>query len=148
MDSNTVTVTLTADSYGNYAYALDHPDAYQVSNVFTDIAPGIHTVYVKDLDGCPTTSQEFSILGIPKFFTPNGDGFNDRWNLLGANSKYHSGITAFIYDRYGKLIKEIGSGGAGWDGTYNGAPLPSDDYWYVVRLESGQTLKGHFSLKR
>jgi len=148
LESNTVTVTLTTDSYGNYVYALDHPDAYQSSNVFTDIAPGVHTVYVKDLDGCPTTSQEFSILGIPKFFTPNGDGFNDRWNVLGANSKYHPGITAFIYDRYGKLLKEIGSAGAGWDGTYNGSPLPSDDYWYVVRLENGQTLKGHFSLKR
>ncbi|KAF2518822.1 T9SS type B sorting domain-containing protein, partial [Flavobacterium salilacus subsp. salilacus] len=38
----------------------------------------------------------------------------------------------YIFDRYGKLIKQISSQSEGWDGTYNGSPLPADDYWFTV----------------
>lgn len=147
-DDNTVTVTLTPNSYGDYLYALDYENAGVASNVLHAVQPGIHTVYVIDRNGCPSASQEISILGIPKFFTPNGDGFNDTWNIKGVNSRFHRETRAMIFDRYGKLIKEIGGLGAGWDGTFNGQPLPSDDYWYVVTFETGQIVKGHFTLKR
>ncbi|RZJ31433.1 MAG: T9SS type B sorting domain-containing protein [Flavobacterium sp.] len=147
-DDNTVTVTLTSNSYGDYVYAIDHQNAGTPSNVIQHVPPGIHTVYVMDLNGCPSASQEISILGIPKYFTPNGDGFNDTWNVKGVNDRFHSGTRALIFDRYGKLIKEIGGIGNGWDGTFNGQPLPSDDYWYVVTFETGKVVKGHFALKR
>lgn len=147
-DHNTVTVTLSADSYGDYVFAIDHENAMQPSNVLTNVPAGIHTVYVKDLNGCPTTTQVISVLGIPKFFTPNGDGFNDTWGVKGISDRFHPGTITFIFDRYGKLIKEIGASGNGWDGTYNSQPLPSDDYWYVVKFDDGRIYKGHFALKR
>lgn len=147
-DENTVIVTLSANSYGDYLFAIDHENAMQTSNILTNVPAGIHTVYVKDKNGCPTSSQIISILGIPKFFTPNGDGFNDTWNVKGVSSRFHAGTLTFIYDRYGKLLKEIGAAGNGWDGTYNGQPLPSDDYWYVIKFDDGRTYKGHFALKR
>jgi gliding motility-associated-like protein len=53
----------------------------------------------------------------------------------------------FIYDRYGKLITKINTNSDGWDGTFNGNPLPSDDYWYTAKLQDGRETKGHFSLK-
>jgi gliding motility-associated-like protein len=37
---------------------------------------------------------------------------------------------------------------SGWDGTYNGQPMISSDYWYSISLEDGRVMKGHFSLKR
>jgi gliding motility-associated-like protein len=49
-----------------------------------------------------------------------------------------------LYDRYGKLITKINTNSDGWDGTFNGNPLPSDDYWYTTRRRE---TKGHFSLK-
>ncbi len=145
---NTVTVTITSNSYGDYVYSLDFQNAFQQSNVFANVPAGIHTVYVKDLNGCPVASQVISVLGIPPFFTPNGDGFNDTWNVKGVNGQFHPGTTVHIFDRYGKLLKMIGAQGTGWDGTYNGQRLPSDDYWFVVTFEDGKVYKGHFALKR
>lgn len=145
-DVNTVTVTLTDNSYGDYVYSLDYPNAFQVSNVFTNVASGIHTVFVKDLNGCPIASQIIYVLGIPTFFTPNNDGYNDTWNIKGA--KLNSKTQIHIFDRYGKLLKQIKASGYGWDGTHNGQQLPSDDYWYTIFMEDGQTIKGHFTLKR
>jgi gliding motility-associated-like protein len=38
----------------------------------------------------------------------------------------------FIYDRFGKLLKQIFPFGSGWDGKYNNNDMPSDDYWFTV----------------
>ncbi len=148
VDWNTVTVNLTSNSYGDYVYSLDHMNTYQASNVFNNVPSGIHTVYIKDLNGCPIASQVIAVTGIPNFFTPNGDGFNDTWNVKGIGQGFNPNTVVLIFDRYGKLIKQLGADGSGWDGTYNGQPLPSADYWYIVKLDDGRSVKGHFSLKR
>ena len=142
------TVIINATGFGNYVYSLDYPNAYQTLNIFTDVAPGVHTVYVKDLNGCGTSSQIINVVGIPKFFTPNADGFNDTWNVLGMTSTNKFSTTIYIFDRYGKLLKQLSSNSKGWDGTYNGEIMPSDDYWYTIYFEDGRTEKGHFTLKR
>ena len=49
---------------------------------------------------------------------------------------------------YGKLITQVNSKGNGWDGNYNGQPIPADDYWFTIDLKNGEIVKGHFSLKR
>ncbi|MFI1771825.1 MopE-related protein, partial [Thalassobellus citreus] len=81
----------------------------------------------------------------PQFFTPNNDGSNDNWVVPNRLNNISS-IT--IYDRYGKLIKEVGDLQSGWDGTYKNKPLPTSDYWYLILYNDGRTLKGHFTLKR
>lgn len=146
--NNTVTVTLASNSYGDYVYSLDHQNTFQTSNVFINVEPGIHTVYVKDVNGCATANQVIAVLGIPPYFTPNGDGYNDTWNVGGINAQFYPNTEVHIFDRYGKLLKQIGAAGTGWNGTYNGQLMPSDDYWYVVKFEDGTILKGHFALKR
>jgi gliding motility-associated-like protein len=88
------------------------------------------------------------VLGIPKFFTPNGDGYNDYWNIDGVNQNFYAKSTIHIFDRYGKLLKQISSTGQGWDGTFNSQNVPSDDYWYVIKLDDTRIVKGHFALKR
>ena len=145
-ENNTVIINVTG--LGNYVFSLDYPNAYQTINIFTDVAPGVHSVYVKDLDGCGTSSQIINVIGIPKFFTPNADGFNDTWNVLGLTTTKNYNTTIYIFDRYGKLLKELSPISKGWDGTFNGQPLPSDDYWYTIYFEDGRTEKGHFTLKR
>ncbi len=68
------------------------------------------------------------------------------------NSGDHTETRIYIFDRYGKLMKQISSTGAGWDGTYNGSQMPSDDYWFTVDYadENGvmKQFKAHFTLKR
>ncbi|NJM78594.1 MAG: T9SS type B sorting domain-containing protein [Flavobacterium sp.] len=144
-DNNSIVISV--DGGGTYEYSLDN-STYQTSNVFTNLEAGIYTVYVNDIYGCGITTEEISILGIPKFFTPNGDGFNDTWNIQGVNNQSNGISTISIFDRYGKLLKEISAFGQGWDGLFNGQEMPSTDYWYSVTLENGKVIKGHFTLKR
>ena len=57
-----------------------------------------------------------------------------------------------IFDRYGKLLKQLSTTGKGWDGTYNGYLLPSTDYWFKIEFPNLKSewkeFKSHFSLKR
>uniref|UniRef100_UPI003751EC5E T9SS type B sorting domain-containing protein n=1 Tax=Flavobacterium sp. TaxID=239 RepID=UPI003751EC5E len=83
------------------------------------------------------------------YFTPNGDGYHDSWNIVGLANQPNAKI--YIFDRFGKLIKQISSNGDGWDGTFNGQLLPATDYWFSVNyLEQTfeKQFKAHFSLKR
>ncbi|RWX01059.1 T9SS type B sorting domain-containing protein [Flavobacterium cerinum] len=150
-DNNTVTVitSSTANAGTTYLYSLDKPNGpYQESNLFENVTPGTHTVYVYDTKGCGVVPQKISVLSIPKFFTPNGDGVNETWNIIGINAFFYSNSKIYIFDRYGKLLADVNPKGLGWDGTHKGFKLPSTDYWYVVQLDSGRTVKGHFSLIR
>ncbi|SDX27043.1 T9SS type B sorting domain-containing protein [Flavobacterium degerlachei] len=147
--SETNTITINATGQGHYQYSLDAPTGpFQDSNFFDNVSAGLHDVYIRDKNGCGTISQTIAILGLPKYFTPNNDGYNDYWNVKGVNAAFNSNSIIFIYDRYGKLITQIKTDSSGWDGNFNGQPLPSDDYWYTVQLEDGREAKGHFSLKR
>ncbi|MBC7523388.1 MAG: T9SS type B sorting domain-containing protein [Flavobacterium sp.] len=149
-DINTVAITVTGT--GDYVYSIQEPyGPYQTSNVFENLPMGVYTVYIKDLKGCGTVQQEISVLGAPQYFTPNGDGFNDTWNIKGVKGiakNYHTESVIQIFDRYGKLIKQITPLGDGWDGTIDGNLAPSDDYWYSIKFDDGRSAKGHFSLKR
>jgi len=144
-DNNSIIVNVSG--VGDYDYSLDN-EYYQESNSFYTMEPGIYTVYVRDQNGCGIVTEDVSILGIPNFFTPNGDGYNDTWNIKGANAHFNSQTIIYIFDRYGKLIKQISPLGNGWDGTFNGKLMPSTDYWYSIELENEKIIKGHFSLKR
>jgi gliding motility-associated-like protein len=141
-------VVITAEPAGNYEYQLDN-GPFQQSNVFGNIAPGLHTIRVQDVFGCDVLEETFRIIDYPKFFTPNGDGYNDLWNIslfeIGASAQIR------IFDRYGKVITVINTNALGWDGLYNGQPLPSTDYWFTIfYTEESQEkeFSAHFSLKR
>ncbi|MFT3796661.1 T9SS type B sorting domain-containing protein [Flavobacterium sp.] len=141
-------IVVTVLGSGNYEYQIDN-GAFQTSNVFANLNMGEHTLHVRDQDDCTDITQAFTLIDYPKFFTPNGDGYNDFWNIDALAGQQGSKIS--IFDRYGKLIKQISPSGQGWDGTYNGAMLPSTDYWFVVEYTDQQIkkeFKAHFSLKR
>jgi gliding motility-associated-like protein len=138
-------VVISVNGSGTYLYSLDNLN-FQSSNTFYNLPAGEYTVYVKDDNGCGTANQDFVLLNYPKFFTPNGDGYNDTWHV--QFSKFEPNLSVDIFDRYGKLVKRLNSGDAGWDGTLNGFELPSTDYWFVITRQDGRVYKGHFSLKR
>mgnify|MGYP006369864515 FL=1 len=142
-----VTVIATGNG-GDYEYQLDF-GPFQDSPNFTNIPPGEHIFTVRDKNGCGSTTKSITLINYPKYFTPNSDGYNDTWNIIGLEKQ--AGSIVYIYDRYGKLLKQIKPSGFGWDGTYNGRQLPSSDYWFnVLYEENGVTreFKSHFSLKR
>lgn len=147
---NTVTVNIQSQSLGDYIFALDSATGpFQDANIFYDVAPGIHELYIKDLLACGIFGPiQVNVLGLPKYFTPNGDGFNDTWNITGVDAQHNSKAIIYIFDRFGKLLKQISPLGKGWDGMYNDQVLPAADYWYNIQLEDGRNIKDHFTLKR
>ena len=139
---------IATGGFGIYEYSLNAID-WQSSPIFSGLENGSYTIYARDIQGCDLlVSDAIQTITYPNYFTPNGDGYNDTW-LIRLPSEYNGLIT--IYDRYGKLIKQISSYGAGWDGTFNGITLPSTDYWFKVEYTENNTrkeFKSHFSLKR
>ncbi len=146
VDANSVTINVTGS--GNYEFAIDNKDGiYQTSNIFTNVPFGQHEFFVNDTNNCGIVSQIINVIGAPNYFTPNGDGLNDYWNIKGIDAKnIYSNVT--IYDQFGKLLKQFAVNSNGWDGKLNDQQLPANDYWYVLNLQDGRIAKGHFSLKR
>ncbi|MEP0479793.1 MAG: T9SS type B sorting domain-containing protein [Nonlabens sp.] len=130
---------------GDFEYSVDGINYFQ-TNYFDNLEGGTHQVYVRDKNGCGSDSQIINIIDYPKYFTPNGDGYHDYWKIKGLNNDDSAKI--YIYDRYGKLLKQISGNSVGWNGNFNSSPLPSDTYWFNVILENGTGFKGYFALKR
>ncbi|MCK8481339.1 T9SS type B sorting domain-containing protein [Psychroserpens algicola] len=146
--NNSITVLVSGE--GDYEYAiLGIEGPYQSSNTFDNVAAGIYTVYIRDTkNDCGITSEDVSVIGYPKYFTPNGDGVNETWQLKGVSAQFQPNSKVFIFDRYGKLLYTINSPFDSWDGTFKGQPLPSNDYWFSATLEDGRVFRSHFTLKR
>lgn len=151
-DTNAIEVMAYAGAGVLLEYKLDEGN-WQDSNIFLDVTPGEHTVYVRikgALLSCES-SKVITVMDYPKYFTPNNDGYNDTWNIWSLKNQPDSKI--YIFDRFGKLIKQLSPAGEGWDGTFNGKPLPSTDYWFKAEYLDPKTglqkeVTGHFSLKR
>jgi gliding motility-associated-like protein len=142
------TIEASASGLGSYVYQLDD-GPFQNSGIFENVSPGSHIITITDENGCGSVEIEVGVIDYPRFFTPNNDGFHERWNIIGIATNPTAKI--YIFDRHGKLIKQISPTSAGWDGTYNGNPLPSSDYWFRVEYTEDDTQKqfrGHFTLKR
>ena len=155
-DNNTISINTTNLGIGDYEYALtneqgDFVKNYQDTPVFENLEGGIYTILIRDKNGCDVTgipTLTVPVIEYPKFFTPNNDGVNDTWFIKGANSTFFQSSAIYIFNRYGKAVAEIKLNEPGWDGTYNGKKLPSDDYWFSIKLTGRPDKTGNFSLLR
>jgi gliding motility-associated-like protein len=149
-DTNQVIEVSVSGGSGNYEYQLDG-GGWQNSAIFQNVVGcENHIIKVKDAEGCSNEPETtFTILDYPKFFTPNGDGYNDLWNIRCLQTQ--AGIIS-IFNRHGKLLNQFKTNFPGWNGTYNGKLLPASDYWFIVTYydENGKEkqFKSHFSLIR
>ena len=162
-ESNSIQVTAEGSGIAQYEFSLNNGPWFSetsTSSIFTHIFTeddtillGDNIVNVRDINGCGWTEVTLTIMDYPLFFTPNGDGINDTWNIYGMDNQVNAKI--YIYDRFGKLLKSISPLGSGWDGTFNGEMMPSSDYWFTVQYNNPDNLDGnlqkyssHFTLKR
>jgi len=137
------------EGLGIYEFQLDG-GPFQEDGVFVNVEAGNHTVTIRDINGCGSVTIDVGVIDYPRFMTPNEDGYHDTWNIIGIAAGDPT-AKIYIFDRYGKLLKQISPLGQGWDGTYNGNPLPSSDYWFRIEYKENdlqKEFKGHFTLKR
>jgi gliding motility-associated-like protein len=144
---NTVEILKDNLGVGDYEFALDDR-AFQDDSYFTQVKPGMRTVFVRDKIGCGIATVTIGVVGYYKYFSPNNDGINDTWQILGLKTTFNRQSNVYIYDRYGRFLNQISGPEESWDGSYQGSPLPADDYWFRLELEDGRVYTGHFSLIR
>jgi gliding motility-associated-like protein len=137
-NENTILFEFTGS--GDYEFSLDG-NSYE-NNPLKNVAPGKYFATASDKNGCGVSDPfEVYVLDYPRFFTPNGDGVNDLWKI--KNLDLFPKFTITIFDRYGKLLKQLAVNNISWDGSN----FPSGDYWFNLEFNN-RIIKGHFSLKR
>ncbi|MBV6460528.1 MAG: hypothetical protein HJHJAOHD_00643 [Flavobacteriales bacterium] len=98
----------------------------------------------------PPVPKDTAYLNLPTAFSPNGDGQNDVFSVLGT--KYVQSIELRVYNRWGQQVFYTNEKEQGWDGTFKGQPAPTGVYAYtlVATLTNGEviTKKGNVTLKR
>ena len=115
---------------------------------YTESGDFIYTT--ENENGCDsTTTMHLTIytdnVFLPNVFTPDNDGVNDAFAPVSENVEL---LKLMVYNRWGNQVFYTESMDEVWDGTYQGQPLPADDYWFRLELEDGRIYNGHFSLMR
>ena len=147
---DTIAVIAEGAGVSEYSYTLETGES-NTTGIFTNVAPGFHTITITELNGCGSLAIQVSVIDYMRYFTPNGDGVNDKWRIIGLESQENAQV--YIFDRQGKLIKQIAATSEGWNGTFNGTIMPSNDYWFKVVYTEPTTgevkeYTSHFTLKR
>jgi len=152
--SGNTTVEVLTEGIGTYEYSIEGPDGqvtpFQESNIFENVQAGSNLITIRDINGCGEVTFKFGVIDYDRFMTPNGDGFNDTW-MIDAIASFDLTANIYIFDRYGKLLKQLSPLSEGWDGIYNGVPMPSSDYWFLIEYTEDDVRKqfrNHFTLKR
>ena len=153
-NSNLIKITVLTSDIGNFEYAVDSIDGpYQENNTFIIEDNLTHTYHVRDKNGCGIATEDYGpdliLEGFPKFFSPNGDNINDYWQFMQPFEEAFVVLQSIdIFDRYGNLIVQVNPNSVGWDGTFNGNPLPTGGYWFRAINSSNKVFKANFTLKR
>lgn len=146
-------IAIIVSGISEYEFALDNSD-YELGNtengnLYLDVTEGLHTIKVRDVLGCGEVTYDVPVIRFPKFFTPNGDGINENWQVISNNA--FPLISFTIFDRHGKIISQFTDKDTGWDGKYLGKEAHKTDYWYIAIItdRNGNQFerRGHFSLK-
>ena len=133
----------------DYTYSIDNIN-YQAQPVFNNVDVGEGVIYVKNHLNCIVKEIPYAIFKIYNVITPNNDGMNDTWYIVGL--QHYPNTKVSIYDqlgvqRYSYTIPQISDEFA-WDGTNKGRPLASGEYWYLIEVNDGRTIKGSLTIKR
>ncbi|WP_413668609.1 PKD-like domain-containing protein [Mucilaginibacter sp. Mucisp86] len=139
------TITLTPTVSDDNVQYLWLPDVGLSNNkikepVVTGDADIAYTLYVTDVRGCVNQSQTIIKVSpditVPNTFTPNGDGFNDYWEVKGLVA--YESSTVDVFNRYGERLYHSIGYGVPWDGNFNGRQLPAGTYFYIIDLKTGK----------
>ncbi|BAV05244.1 hypothetical protein FLA_1251 [Filimonas lacunae] len=134
-----------AGNYTSYTWSLPGDTLLNYNTLMPTVSPEINTSYIlsavnsygcKAVDTVDVTVLRFRI---PNSFSPNGDGFNDNWNIPGLSKYPNSRVE--VYNRWGTKLFVSKGYNEPWDGKYNGSYVPAATYYYLIYLNDGESLK-------
>lgn len=128
-------------------YDFHNGEGKTTSNIIENTKMGrVYSVEVSNTLGCASTYNfqvPFVELEFHKYFYQG----EENWKV--ENLNYYAKPTLRIYDRNGKLLFTETGTTDGWNGVYNGNPMPTTDYWYELDVpEIDKQYVGHFTLVR
>jgi gliding motility-associated-like protein len=127
---------------------IDNSGNISIGNIkITVIGSGIDT----DFDGIDDSCDDYidtNAVVIPTGYSPNGDGFNDVFEILGLNNFDNKSLT--VYNRHGGLVYENPIYDNTWDGTLlnTGVEVPDATYYYLLQLDNGVIKSGFVYINR
>ena len=136
---------------GSYSFTMNNNSS---NGIEPNLGIGTYNVSVVDANGCSESStiqlsaQRTPCVEIPNWFSPNGNGTNDSWEIPGFE---YGNYTLYVVNVLGQKIYEVSSDNyVPWDGTFNGEPLPNGDYYYVISSsdENEPTFAGYVTILR
>jgi len=139
--------TLTAQSTAE-TYQWSPVDGLSCSNCQSiEVMPLLTTTYtvtvVGDSNSCQSTDAVTVIvdnkevdLQFPSAFSPNEDGNNDLFRVLGGVGLIKKGhFELSVFDRWGQKVHTSKDPKIGWDGTKNGIDLNSGVFIYKMKAK-------------
>lgn len=145
--------TLNLSATGGGTYSWSGPNTFTSSNQAITVSnmnaakSGLYEVIVVDTNGCVDSAQatvsiviEASCLNIPELVTPNFDGHNDSWDIIGLDQFTEAQVE--IFNRWGNLVYSVSPYSKPWTGEINegvslegkGGKVPVGTYFYIIRL--------------
>jgi gliding motility-associated-like protein len=127
-------------------------DATSQEPVCTPQGTTDYTLVGKSADGCYSEPKMVTInvypggeVQVPNTFSPNGDGFNDYFEIPGISFLHQMRMT--IFNRNGEILFQETGYQNNWDGTANGKILPVATYYFILDLGNGKDpIKGDITI--
>lgn len=140
-EDDSTQLSATGGSFFSWFPATDMSDPNIPNPVVWPTATIIYSVQITDINGCTDTASvlitvlpNVLTLIIPNLLTPNGDNFNDYFNI--PNIISYPDNELLIFNSYGQVIYQAKPYNNEWDATYGGSNVPDGTYYYVLDLHN------------
>jgi len=124
--------------YGDFTFDWSNNET---TNPIIGLSGIDYSVTIVDLVGCSKDTtitmpvNDIDCLEIPTAFTPNGDGYNDVWEIVNMELYPTSAVT--VFNEWGKIVYQIDGGYTDkFDGTFRDNNLPAATYYYIIDLKN------------
>ncbi|HEY9044807.1 MAG TPA: T9SS type B sorting domain-containing protein, partial [Ohtaekwangia sp.] len=128
------------DGNGNLLQTIDANTSTTYTDNNSDVDNQVYQyiIYTYANDGTVTqsVSNELELIKQPNLFyptgfTPNSDGLNDTFSVIG---QFVSTFEMKVFNRWGEMMYSTEDIHTGWDGTYRGVLMPEATYVFRAKI--------------
>ena len=149
IESQTVPVSCVDQSDGEISVSINgglnpYTISWDIGSTelsLSQLSGGAYPLTVSDQNNCSIDTfvvvpiRNTSCVDIPNTFTPNGDDYNDTWVI--SNVQLYPNYELHVFNKWGnEVFNSNKNSQEEWDGTQYGNPLPSDVYYYILKLNN------------